>query len=146
MSFLASIAGALFKQVVDYLGLWWERKQAEAARWNAAVSEAKLKAEEAATAVEKQSLVTALTQQPLVTKTPSSWLATSGLMLLLLSGCCRQQVPQTTWPVLTVPERQALPEGQATWTARETALIERIEKLEKIIKDYNAAAAVHNRP
>lgn len=148
MSFLASIAGGIFKSLLSYIDMWWQRKQQEADKWNAAVAGARVLAIQEQSAVEKELLVLASKTSPLKTASPSAWLKASALLLLLCLGACfrKDPVPVTTWPVIPLPERPVLPAGPATWTEREAALVGVIEQLEALIAKYNAAASAHNSP
>jgi hypothetical protein len=147
VNFLTAILGTLFKEIIGYVGLWIERDRAEAARWDAATAKAKV---ESMKMVEKQeqAFVEAAKPLPVVTTKPSLWLTGGALLLVLcFPGCClfgRNTYVEGKRPILTVPERTALPAGPDEWSPRELALVAYIESLERVLKAYNDQAKAHN--
>jgi hypothetical protein len=147
VEFLTAILGTLFKEVIGYVGLWIERDRAEAARWDAMTAKAKV---ESIKMVEKQEAAfdAAAAPAPLVTTKPSLWMTGGALLLALcLPGCCligRNTFSEGKRPILTLPERTALPAGPDEWSPREQALVGHIESLERVLKAYNDQAKGHN--
>jgi len=146
---LEGVLGVVIKQVLGFIQLWWERKQAETAKWNAATAEARNKALIEGQHLQKRLNAAVKNAKPTV-NSAAEWnkrmfgAAALVLCCVMLTGCFTKRVyVERPMPTIPVPEAPALDETVA-FDANHRAIANYASELRAAIEAYNDEAEQHN--